>query len=388
MSLRLVLCLVVAMCGNHSTRAAINELTDEEVANGWILLFDGETLFGWEPATPANWRVADGTIQVSAGEKGLLHTTSRFSDYLLSLEFRTTPATNSGIFLRTLPVPTDVLRHCYELNIAPADNAFPTGSFVGRQKVENYPLTDGETEWHRYDVLAQKDHFEVRIDGKLVLEYDDPEPIAIGHIGLQLNEGAVAFRDIKLRPLGGQMLLEDRRLDRWDDSLQRESSFSLDEHGVLSVQGGPGQLATRQQFANFILQLDCFVNGDGLNSGVFFRCLPDQYLMGYESQIHNGFLHGDRTQPEDAGSGAIFRRQNARRIVAQDRQWFTKTIHADGPHMAVWVNGYQVTDWTDTRSADPNPRRGRRDAAGTLALQAHDPTTDLKFRRLRLINLP
>ena len=55
--------------------------------------------------------------------------------------------------------------------------------------------------------------------------------------------------------------------------------------------------------------------------------------------------------------------------MADDLKWFYKTIVADGPHVAVWVNGYQVTDWTDTRPADPNPRKGLR----ARARHDHDP---------------
>ncbi len=48
----------------------------------------------------------------------------------------------------------------------------------------------------------------------------------------------------------------------------------------------------------------------------------------------------------------------------------------------------QVTDWTDPRRDDPNPRRGRRLEAGHLSLQGHDHTTDLNFRRLRIAAIP
>ena len=114
-------------------------------------------------------------------------------------------------------------------------------------------------------------------------------------------------------------------------------------------------------YANFVLQLDCKVNGDGLNSGIFFRTLREGRWTGYESQINNVFKDGDRTKPADFGTGGIYRRQPARRVVADDHQWFTKTIVADGPHMAVWVNGYQVSDWTDPRRPSENAREGRRD---------------------------
>ena len=109
--------------------------------------------------------------------------------------------------------------------------------------------------------------------------------------------------------------------------------------------------------------------------------------MGYESQIHNGMHGGDRNRPNNGGTGGIFRRQEARRVVANDFEWFHKTIVADGPHMAVWVNGIQVSDWTDDREPHQNPRKGKRLEKGTIILQGHDPTTDLSFRNLRIVEM-
>jgi hypothetical protein len=141
-------------------------------------------------------------------------------------------------------------------------------------------------------------------------------------------------------------------------------------------------------YKNFILQLDCKVNGDGLNSGIFFRTLREGRWAGYESQINNKFKDGDRTKPVDFGTGAIYRRQPARRIEANDHEWFTKTIVADGPHLAVWVNGYQVTDWTDPRPEKENAREGKKLTGGAIAIQGHDPTTDFLFRNIRAVELP
>ena len=38
-----------------------------------------------------------------------------------------------------------------------------------------------------------------------------------------------------------------------------------------------------------------------------------------------------------------------------------------------------MTDWTDTRTKDANPRNGLRTDAGALQLQAHDPDTNVEF---------
>ncbi|HEX3726174.1 MAG TPA: DUF1080 domain-containing protein, partial [Pirellulales bacterium] len=123
-------------------------------------------------------------------------------------------------------------------------------------------------------------------------------------------------------------------------------------------------------------------------SGVFFRSIPGEFQNGYELQVQNGFKDGDRTRPVDFGTGAIYRRQPARKVVGDDYRWVAMTLVAAGDHIASWVDGYQVTDWTDTRAADKNPRKGLRTAPGTFIIQGHDPTTDLSFRNLRVEELP
>ncbi|MGD9648457.1 MAG: DUF1080 domain-containing protein [Pirellulales bacterium] len=363
-----------------------NTLTPDEQAAGWLLLFDGQSLFGWQPTSQADWKVVDGVISVTSGEKGLLATTSQWADYQFKADFRAPAETNSGIFLRTPLKPTDPAKDCYELNIAaPAVSPFYTGSFVGRQKAEPLELAD---DWHTFDVTAQGGHFVVKIDDRQVLDYTDPAPLGRGYIGLQLNSGPVDFRNVKLRPLGLQPLFNGRDLTGWNIYPNKPGKFAVTPEGELQLTKGPGQLETTEQFADFCLQLDIRTASRGLNSGVFFRSIPGGWWQGYEAQIHNAYRRGDRTQPFDFGSGGIYRRQPARRVVANDMEWFKMTVVAVGNHLATWVNGYPVCDWTDERAASENPREGLRLAAGTISLQGHDPTTNLLFRKLEIAELP
>jgi hypothetical protein len=78
----------------------------------------------------------------------------------------------------------------------------------------------------------------------------------------------------------------------------------------------------------------------------------------------------------------------ARLQAARDREWFTMTIAARGRHLAVWVNGIQVTDWVDNRPLNSNARLGCRLEKGPISLQGHDKTTDLSFRNIRIASLP
>jgi hypothetical protein len=386
----LVLVAVAAGCGRVQQATAAqpksNTLTPEEIASGWILLFDGETTFGWKPTSEADWKVSGGVISASQGEKGLLCTTSQFANYVLRVDFRAAEGTNSGVFLRTSPSPTDVTSKCYELNIAdPGTSDWPTGSFVKRQKSD---VTKTGTDWRTFEVSANGAEFTVKLDGKQVLSYTDPKPIGRGFIGLQFNSGKIEFRNIKLKPLGLKKIFNGKDLSGWKTYPEMKSKFTVTPEGWMHVKDGRGQIETEGRYADFTMQLDVFVGGKALNSGVFFRCIPGDVMNGYECQIQNGFKEGDRTKPQDCGTGGIFRRQNARRVVSDDFRWFTMTLHADGPHMAAWVNGYQVSDWTDTRKPNENPRKGKRLAAGTIQLQGHDPTTDLSFRNIRITEMP
>jgi hypothetical protein len=379
-------CTLAPHCCVALPAAEHNTLSPEEIADGWILLFDGETDYGWHAASKANWKVADGVISVDAGQMGLLHTTSQFADYVLKVDFRSAADTNSGIFLRTPSVPTNPAADCYELNIAaPKVSPFPTGSFVNREKALAVPET---AEWRTFTVKAEGGHFTVAVDGQMVLDYTDSRPLARGFIGLQFNKGRVEFRNVKLKPLGLETIFNGQDLTGWKVFPGKTSVFSVTPERTLNVKNGNGQLESEGQYGDFVLQLEVFSNGKHLNSGIFFRCIPGEFWQGYETQIQNGFKSGDRTQPIDCGTGGFYRRQNARRVVPNDFEWFAKTLVVSGDHMATWINGYQVSDWTDTRAANDNPRAGLRLKSGTLAIQGHDPTTDLSFRKLRIAEMP
>jgi hypothetical protein len=158
--------------------------------------------------------------------------------------------------------------------------------------------------------------------------------------------------------------------------------------GWLNVKDGNGDLQTESLWKDFVLQLQIISNGDHLNSGVFMRATPGQFWSGYESQIRNQWQGDDRTKPVDFGTGGLYFYQPARRVIPNDREWFTKTIVAAGRHFSVWVNGYLVSSWTDPRPPHANARQGFRGEAGAISLQGHDPTTDLSFREIRIGELP
>jgi hypothetical protein len=369
----------------------VTPLSIEQIRDGWIMLFDGDSLFGWESNQPeVNWSVEEGTITADSGPAGLLLTKVPFADYELHCEFQMAAGGNSGIFLRTATQPKDVMTDCYELNIVDEHPAgFLTGSFVGRQAAKE-PLT-GSGGWKSFDVRCQGNHFEVDLDGRRVLDYRDESTGARneGLIGLQKNAGKIQFRNVRVRPLL-ESLFNGSTLAQWQKVPGSKAEFTV-EAETIHCQGGAGFLETTEDYGDFILQLDAATRAPDVNSGVFFRAEPGTEAApsnGYELQIDNSTVAGDRSKPKNSGSGAIFRRVESRYVAADDFQWATLTLVAAGPRVMSWVNGYPVVDWEDTRTPNANPRKGRRLEPGRISLQGHDPTTDVSFRNLKIGRLP
>jgi hypothetical protein len=367
-----------------------NTLTAKEAADGWLLLFDGESTYGWGSPNDSKWTVASGMLAPQAGKPGLLVTTAAFTDFELNLEYQTKLNSTAAL-----------LFGCDRDGKQP-DSAKPV------------PLTHRGDGWCRTRVVvyghtlaaAEFRTGSLRGSGSKQPRPEGPAPAA-GHLALSGN--GIVFRNIKLRPLNTKPIFNGKDLAGWKEFPGRKSKFSVTKEGWLNIKNGPGDLQTEGQWADFVLQLDCISNGTHLNSGVFFRCIPDQYQNGYEAQIRNQFTKEptqeytiEEYDPEthkltgkkkvklrafDYGTGAIYRRMPARKEVAKDGEWFTLTVVANGRHLATWVNGQQVADWTDNRPLNKNARNGCRLEKGPISLQGHDPTTDLSFRNFRIADL-
>lgn len=358
-------------------------LDEAEASQGWLRLFDGHTLFGWEIAGKANWRVEEGAIVVDSGEQCLLCTSLPWQDYELSVEFNAAKGTNSGIFLRTPMQPEDPAVDCYEVNIAPEDNPFPTASVVKRQKSSGVPAETEADSWRTMSMRLEGGELTVSVDGEEACRYSDPIGLGPGRIGLQHNQGKIAFRNIRLRPLGLDSLL-DEELSQWTRYPEMPGSFETTEEGWLHVQGGRTQLETKSEYGDFVLLAEYKLPAAEMNSGIFFRCVPGSEMDGYECQISNEMKDGQPLLPADCGTGGIFRRQDARVVAGEVDRWNTVVLVAHRAKMAAWVNGIQVSDYSDDRPPDPNPRRGRRLEPGTLMIQGHDPGTDALFKQLAI----
>lgn len=351
----LVFVLSVSVC--HA------DLTAKEKADGWIMLCDGATDFGWHSGGGEVFTVSHGALTAPAGG-GRILTNTEFGDYDLSFDCMMEGTAGAKLILRIAPGAT-----IPALSLALKSN-----------------MSRGKSSWTNYTFHAVGSSITIRRAGK---RFGQPYQSAPrGQIGFE-GVGAARFRNIKLRPLGLKSIFNGKDLTGWRILPEHKSVFSVTPEGWLNVKNGNGEIQSESKWGDFALQIQVISNGEHLNSGVFFREQQDEFWMGYEAQIRNQWEGDDRTKPVDYGTGAIYNRQTARKVVSSDHEWFTMTVIATGKHIATWVDGYQVTDFTDTRPEDQtNARKGARTAAGVLGLQGHDPTTDLNFRNIRIVEIP
>lgn len=356
-------------------------ITMEKAFEGWIALYDGATDYGWK--TTGDVKIDKGLLTVGGEKEATLTTKSAFGAFELIMNYR----------------------------IEGAKGGFQVTSADGKV-VSTEASSPPATEFKDYTLTA-------------------PSSSKAGPITITTSPGTTLhIKSIVLRPLGAKSIFNGKTLDGWKEIPGKKSKFSVNSAGELNVNNGPGDLHTTGQWDDFILQLDIISNGDHLNSGIFYRCLPDVFWSGYEAQVRNEWqstvklkngksytssvtVTGDnvkftgegkksmtvpksevesitdhREKPIDIGSGGIYNRCPARKVVSTDRQWYTMTVLANGNHHAVWVNGYQTADFTDTKPINKSARAGRKDDAGPLSIQGHDPTTDLSFKNIRIATLP
>lgn len=394
--LSLIVCLVLALpCPGQEGHAQPKGLTPREIAEGWILLFDGETTFGW--VLDGETRIKDGVLKVGGAKPARLTTTTSLGFGETELECRWSGANEptftyaqiGKLFQEKKGGPRPGWKSDVWTRISASIQA------VGEQIVVGYARKqlDESVGWRALGKTKQP-------------------PASLKLRPFQIDVPADSFlevRHVRHRPLAMKPLFNGKDLEGWTVFPKKKSTFAVVD-GAINVKDGPGDLQTTGKYQDFVLQLECKSNGKHLNSGIFFRCRDSEYQNGYEAQIRNQFmpeatqkylieeydpktnkLLGKKEQlysAVDFGTGAIYRRQPARKEMSKDGEWFGMTIVAQGNRFATWVNGVQVTDWTDHRPPSDNARTGFRREGGHLSIQGHDPTTDLSFRNFRIAEFP
>ena len=180
-SLAVLLSFVAAL--SLSSTAALAE--DE--GEGWISLFDGQTLKGWQAnENPEQWKVEDGKI-VAAGPRSHLfyvgddpNNPPEFASFHFKADVMTTPKSNSGIYFHT------------DWNEEKKHQRFPQTGFEAQVNnshsdpvrtasiyhlKKNFIPPAKDNEWFTEEIVvdAKAKTIKTLVNGKLIAEYKEPE---------------------------------------------------------------------------------------------------------------------------------------------------------------------------------------------------------------------
>jgi hypothetical protein len=207
------------------TSAADNELSTEEKAGGWQLLFNGRDLRGWKNNNdePVRAKIEEGAINPHDSGGYLLVYNEPFGDFVLKCDVKMSqPSCNSGVFVRTGDL-NDPVYSGLEVQVSsstrPGLNNF--GALYDLA-APSQDATRGRGEWDTIEIRCKGPLVAVSVNGQEVAaihcdEWDQPGKRpdgsthkfgkAIkdfpreGYVGLQDHGHEVWFKNIKLKKL-------------------------------------------------------------------------------------------------------------------------------------------------------------------------------------------
>lgn len=212
--------------------APVNQLTDEEKAAGWKLLFDGKTAEGWrtfkkQSFPDRGWVVEDGWLHCLGKRGGDIITDAEFNDFELQWDWKLASAGNSGVKYFVIESRREALGHEYQMidderaaGVDKGNRKQLTASFYAVLGPTTQPPVKPPGEVNSSRILVQGNHVEHWLNGEKVLEYEcgsDTVKAAVaaskfkntadfgskvkGHLLLQDHGSEVWFRNVKLRVL-------------------------------------------------------------------------------------------------------------------------------------------------------------------------------------------
>ena len=195
-------------------------------ADNWISLFDGKTMDGWKPSENTDsWKVEDGMLVTRGSRSHLFYDGSignhNFKNFEFSVDVKTDPGSNSGIYFHTKYQEKgwpNLGYECQVINSSPKVKPGDyiehkmTGSLYAIRNLWKAPAKDGE--WFNYRIMVQGMTVHIYINNRLMVDYTEPENayrpksmkgrlISSGTFALQCHDpkSVVYYKNLKVKIL-------------------------------------------------------------------------------------------------------------------------------------------------------------------------------------------
>ncbi len=204
------------------TPAASREASPGADEEGFVSLFDGKTLNGWQgPAE--DYEAVDGILVCKKSAHDALYTEREYSDFILRLEYRLEPGGNNGVGIRAA-IDDKLPPAVTGLEIQILDDSFPeyqnlapeqfNGSVYGAAAAKRGHMKP-VGEWNAMEIEAKGSRVRVTLNGTLLLDVDMDTigPVKMhgydfvglhnktGHIAICGHDHRVEFRNLRIKEL-------------------------------------------------------------------------------------------------------------------------------------------------------------------------------------------
>jgi hypothetical protein len=182
--------------------AADKEVPEKE--EGFVSLFDGKTLDGWQ-GNKSGYDIVDGAIVCKEKGGGNIYTEKEYADFHLKFEFKLTPGANNGIGIRT-PLSGDPAYVGMEIQVL--DDS--SDKYKGLKEYQHHGSVYGVApakvghlkpvgEWNSEEIIVKGKQVTVILNGTTIVDVDiekasTPKTIdGQDHPGLKRDKGFICF---------------------------------------------------------------------------------------------------------------------------------------------------------------------------------------------------
>lgn len=181
-------------------------------------------------------------------------------------------------------------------------------------------------------------------------------------------------------------LFNGKDLEGWKAN-ENPATFSVKD-GELIVKGDRAHLfytgKGATEFKNFEIKVEVMTKAKA-NSGVYIHTAFQDSgwpSKGYEIQVNNSHTDPKRT-------AGVYGIKDNFEAPAKDDEWFTMLITVKGSSIVTKVNDKVISEWTEPEGwTPPGNFAGRKLSSGTVAIQGHDPGSEVRYRKIELKPLP
>ena len=188
----------------------------EASEDGFVKIMDGKTFNGWKIAEEKanSWKIEDGAFVAKGDRSHLFYVgdDQPFKDFELKVEVMTEPGSNGGIYFHTKWQESGWPKAGFECQVNVTHTDWKkTGSLYDIANLGVTPAKDNE--WWTQHITVKGNQVTVRINDKIVLQYNEPagaqpgkdfmRKISEGTFALQAHDpkSVVRFRNIRVKRL-------------------------------------------------------------------------------------------------------------------------------------------------------------------------------------------